>query len=159
MAAFFAAALNSKAAELNALGSTTTVDFYRNIIKPGASDAHYVVASKVFTAGWGLAAIGFALLMNLAENLIEAGNILGSVFYGGVLGIFLVAFFLKSIKGTAVFWGAIGAYALVIWLYFTPDISYLWFNLVGPAACIIFSFFIQLFLNLSGNAPAQLANR
>jgi SSS family solute:Na+ symporter len=87
VAAFFAAALSSKAAELNALGSTTTIDFYRHVFKREASDAHYVAASKWFTAFWGLVALAFALFANLVENLIQAVNIVGSVFYGVVLGL------------------------------------------------------------------------
>jgi SSS family solute:Na+ symporter len=134
--AFFAAALSSKSAELNALGSTTTVDIYRHLVRREASDAHYVVASRVFTALWGLVAIGFALFANLAENLIQAVNILGSIFYGVVLGLFLVAFFLRRIGGTAVFWAAIAAQALVFVLYFSLSISYLWYNVIGCAACV-----------------------
>ena len=92
VAAFFAAALSSKAAELNALGSTTTVDLYRHIIRREASDAHYVIASKCFTVFWGLVALSFALFANMVENLIQAANIVGSVFYGVPLALFLVAF-------------------------------------------------------------------
>jgi SSS family solute:Na+ symporter len=141
--AFFAAALSSKAGELNALGSTTTVDIYRHLVKRDADDAHYVRASKWFTALWGFVAIGFALFANLAENLIQAVNILGSVFYGVVLGIFLVAFFMKRIGGTAVFWAAIGAQALVFALYATLSISYLWYNVIGCAACMAAAVLIQ----------------
>jgi Na+/proline symporter len=141
--AFFAAALSSKAGELNALGSTTTVDIYRHLVKREADDAHYVRASKWFTALWGVVAIGFALFANLAENLIQAVNILGSVFYGVVLGIFLVAFFLKRIGGTAIFWAAIGAQALVFALYATLPISYLWYNVIGCAACMAAAVLIQ----------------
>ncbi len=86
IAAFFAAALSSKAAELNALASTTTVDFYRYAVNRHAADAHYVAASKWFTIAWGLVAVAFALFANLAENLIQAVNIVGSIFYGVVLG-------------------------------------------------------------------------
>jgi len=148
VAAFFAAALSSKAGELSALGSTTSVDFYRHLVKRQADDAHYVKASKWFTAFWGVVALGFALFANLAENLIQAVNIVGSVFYGVVLGLFLVAFFIKWVRGTAVFWGALLAQALVFCLYFslknTPyEISYLWYNLVGCAACLLFSLVIQ----------------
>jgi solute:Na+ symporter, SSS family len=143
VAAFFAAAMSSKAAELNALGSTTTVDFYRHIIAPAATDAQYVTASKCFTILWGLVAIGFALCANLAENLIQAVNILGSIFYGVVLGLFLVAFFLKQITGTAVFWAALAAQLLVFALYFSLSISYLWYNFIGCAACMLFSVAIQ----------------
>jgi solute:Na+ symporter, SSS family len=141
--AFFAAALSSKAGELNALGSTTTVDFYRHVVRRQASDDHYVLASKWFTALWGLVAIGFALFAHLAENLIQAVNILGSIFYGVVLGLFLVAFFLKWIRGTAVFWGALAAQALVFALYYSLGISYLWYNVIGCAACVLFSLVLQ----------------
>ena len=106
VAAFFAAALSSKAAELNALGSTTIVDFYQHLLKRQASDRHYVVASKCFIMLWGLVAIAFALFANMTENLVQAANIVGSVFYGVVLGLFLVAFFVRWVGGTAVFWGA-----------------------------------------------------
>jgi Na+/proline symporter len=143
VAAFFAAALSSKAAELNALGSTTTVDLYRHIVKRSAADAHYVAASKCFTVFWGLVAIGFALFANLMENLIQAVNILGSIFYGVVLGIFMAAFFLRRIGGTAIFWAAIAAQLLVFALYFTLSISYLWYNIIGCAACVLFGMALQ----------------
>jgi Na+/proline symporter len=141
--AFFAAALSSKAGELNALGSTTTVDIYRHLVKRGATDAHYVVASRCFTAFWGLVAIAFALFANLSENLIQAVNILGSIFYGVVLGMFLVAFFVRRVGGTAVFWSALAAQALVFALYFTLSISYLWYNVIGCAACMGLSLVLQ----------------
>jgi len=143
VAAFFAAAMSSKAAELNALGSTTTVDFYRHIVARAATDAHYVAASRCFTILWGLVAIGFALFANLAENLIQAVNILGSIFYGVMLGLFLIAFFLRRIGGTAAFWAALAAQLLVFVLYFSLTISYLWYNFIGCAACMLFSAAIQ----------------
>ena len=96
VASFFAAALSSKSAELNALGSTTTIDIYRHIVRSDRSDAHYVTASKLFTVFWGLVAIGFALFAHLVENLIQAGNIIGSVFYGVVLAMFLVGLLLEA---------------------------------------------------------------
>jgi solute:Na+ symporter, SSS family len=156
--AFFAAALSSKAAELNALGSTTTVDIYRHLVRRQAGDAHYVAASRVFTAFWGLVAIGFALFAHLAENLIQAVNILGSIFYGVVLGLFLVAFFLKGVGGTAVFWAAVIAQALVFILYFSLGISYLWYNVIGCAACVALSALLQAVMGppgRAGAAPAQ----
>jgi len=143
IAAFFAAALQSKSAELSALGSTTTVDFYRHLLKREAGDAHYVRASKWFTFFWGLVALAFALFANLAENLIQAVNIVGSVFYGVVLALFLVAFFLKRVGGTAIFWAALAAQTLVFVLYFSLSISYLWYNFIGCAACVILSLMIQ----------------
>ena len=118
IAAFFAAALSSKAAELNALASTTTIDIYRHVIQPNATDGHCLRASKYFTVMWGLVAIGFALAAPLAENLIQAVNIVGSIFYPVMLGLFLVGFFLRWVGGTAAFWGALAAQLLVIAFYF-----------------------------------------
>jgi SSS family solute:Na+ symporter len=149
---FFAAAFSSKAAELNALGSTTIVDFYQHVVKREAADAHYVRASKVFTVVWGLVAIAFALFANLTENLIQASNIVGSIFYGVVLGLFLVAFFLKRVGGTAVFWAALASQALVFALFFTLSISYLWYNFIGCAACVLLSLAVQAAL---GAQPSE----
>ncbi|MDQ6625087.1 MAG: sodium:solute symporter, partial [Verrucomicrobiota bacterium] len=126
VAVIFCATMSATAATLNALGSTTTVDFYRPLIRPEASDHHYVAATRLLTALWGLVAIGVASFANLVENLIEAGNILGSVFYGSILGIFLVAFFLRRVRGSAVFFAALAAQALVFALFCTLSISYLW---------------------------------
>ena len=146
VAVIFAAAFSSKASELNALGSTTTVDFYQHICNRDASDVHYVSASKWFTALWGVVALAFALFAGLSENLIQAVNILGSIFYGVVLGLFLVAFFLKRVGGTAVFWAALAAQSLVFILYFTLTISYLWYNFIGCLACVVFSLALQAVL-------------
>ena len=88
-------------------------------------------------------ALAFALFANLAENLIQAINIIGSIFYGVVLALFLVAFFLRRVGGRAVFWAALGAQLLVFALYFTLNISYLWYNLIGCAACVLFSLILQ----------------
>jgi len=156
VAVFFAAALSSKSAELNALGSTTTVDFYRHVIRREATDDHYVAASRWFTAFWGVVAIGFALSAHLAENLIQAVNILGSIFYGVVLGLFLVAFFLRRVGGTAVFWAALAAQLLVFGLYFSLSISYLWYNVIGCAACVGFSVILQPLLGARAR-PATAA--
>jgi SSS family solute:Na+ symporter len=150
VAAFFAAALSSKAAELNALGSSTTVDFYRPIIKRDATDQHSLVVTKWFTAFWGLVAIVFALYAHLVENLIQAVNILGSIFYGVMLGLFVVAFFLRPVGGSAVFWSALVSQALIFFLYFTLPISYLWYPLIGSAACVLLSLFLQGLFNLIG---------
>lgn len=146
VAAFFAATLSSKAGELNALGSTTVVDVYRHVVRRDADDAHYVAASRWFTVFWGLVAIVFALFANMVENLIQAVNIVGSIFYGVVLGMFLVAFFLSRVGGTAVFCAAIAAQVLVFVLYFSLSISYLWYNVIGCAACMVLSLLLQLIL-------------
>jgi Na+/proline symporter len=157
VASFFAAALNSKAAELNALASSTTVDFYRHLVKRDATDRHYVIASKWFTAFWGLFAIVAAVFANLVENIVQAANIVGSLFYGAVLGLFLLAFFTRRVSGTAAFWGAVAAQALVLACYYTLDISYLWYNLIGPALCVLFSFLLQAMLGFAPRTPAAPA--
>ncbi len=156
IALVFAAAVSSLSSELAALGETTAVDLYRHVLRTGASDLHYVRVSRALTAFWGLIAIGFALFARLAENLIQAINILGSVFYGVMLGLFLVAFFLRRVGGTAVFWAALAAQGLVFGLYFTTDIGYLWYNLIGCAACVLLSLVLQAFSGARGTAaPAS----
>ena len=95
---------------------------------------------------WGVVAVAFALFARMAENLIEAINILGSIFYGVLLGLFLVAFFLRHVGGTAVFFAAVAAEALVIVMYFSLNIGYLWYNLIGCAACVILSLALQALL-------------
>jgi Na+/proline symporter len=143
IAVIFCAATSSTAAELNALGSTTEVDFYRTVFRPGASERHYLVAAKVLTAAWGAVAISFALFANLVENLIEAVNILGSIFYGTILGLFLAAFFIKYVRGSAVFVAAVISQTMVIVLFKTTNIGYLWYNLIGCAAVCVFSVVLQ----------------
>jgi Na+/proline symporter len=150
IALVFAAAVASLSSELAALGETTAVDLYRHVLRTDASDLHYVRVSRALTAFWGLIAIGFALFARLVENLIQAINILGSIFYGVVLGLFLVAFFLRRIGGTTVFWGAVAAQILVFVLYFSLNISYLWFNFIGCAACVGFSLILQAALGPRG---------
>jgi solute:Na+ symporter, SSS family len=152
IATFFAAALSAKAAELNALGSATTVDVYRHVVRRDATDAHYLVASKWFTVFWGAVSILFAFCLTLAENLVQAVNILGAIFYPVMLSLFLIGFFFRRIKGTAVFWGALATQVLVIILFFKiPDtqLSYLWYNPIGCAVCLVVSAMIQL---LSGTS-------
>lgn len=147
IAVMIAAALGSKASELNALGTTSTIDLWRRFRPLAAHDeARNVRVAKWLTAFWGVLAIAFALYASFAENLIEAINILGSIFYGVVLGLFLVAFFLKRVGGTAAFWSAVAAQLLVFVLFFTLSISYLWYNLIGCAACVAFSLVLQAVL-------------
>jgi len=146
IATFFAAALSAKAAELNALGSATTVDVYRHVVRRDATDAHYLRASRWFTVFWGAMSITFALCLTLAENLVQAVNILGAIFYPVILSLFIVGFFFRRIGGTAVFCGALAAQILVLVLFFTvPDsrISYLWYNPIGCVVCLLVSSLVQ----------------
>ena len=147
VAVMFAAALSSKASELAALGTTTTIDFWRHFRPLAAADeARNMRVARRFTALWGVFAVAFALFAGFAENLIEAINILGSIFYGVLLGLFMVAFFLRRVGGSAVFFAAVTAQALVIVMYFSLNIGYLWYNLIGCAACIAFSVALQAVL-------------
>lgn len=143
IAVILSAAMSSIASELTALGATTTVDFYRRLVRPEASDKHVLVASKLCTVFWGLVAVSFASFASLLDNLIQAVNILGSIFYGTVLGLFLVAFFLKHVKGHAVFTAAVISQVTVIGLFMLSNIGYLWFNVIGCALVVVLSLVAQ----------------
>jgi solute:Na+ symporter, SSS family len=131
LAAVFAASMNSTSAELNALASTTVVDVYRRLLRPDASERHYVGVSRLATLGWGIFAVAFAELAGRLGSLVEAVNILGSLFYGTILGVFLVAFFLRWVGGTAVFIAAVLGETAVLACYALTAVSYLWYNVVG----------------------------
>ena len=153
LAVIFSAAMSSTAAELNALGSTTTVDIYKRSLFRNRSDKHYLLASKGLTMLWGIIAILFALVGSLFENLIQFVNIIGSLFYGTMLGFFIVAFAIKYVKsGTAVFVGALIAEAIVLAVYFLADIGYLWYNVIGAVGVVVFSLIIQALMPKGGGA-------
>lgn len=151
-AVMFSAAMSSTASELNALASTTTIDLYKRSINKKADDTHYLTSSKWFTLGWGVLAILFATYASLFENLIQAVNLLGSLFYGTILGIFLVAFYFKKIQGNAVFYGALMAEAAVVTIHYLNayeiaptwlQMGYLWYNAVGCGLVILFGYLLQ----------------
>ena len=142
LAVIFSAAMSSTASELNALAATTTVDLYQRN-RGGQSPAHYVNASKGFTLLWGLIAILFASVGSLFENLIQLVNIIGSIFYGSILGIFLIAIFIKSIKGKAVFWAAILSEGIIITLFLFEVVSFLWLNVIGAVLTVLFGLIFQ----------------
>ncbi|TCL67754.1 SSS family transporter [Mariniflexile fucanivorans] len=148
LAVILSAAMSSTASELNALGSTTTIDLYKRNTGE-KTEEHMVKASKWFTFAWGIMAIGVACVANLAENLIQLVNIIGSIFYGNVLGIFLLAFFFKFVKGQAVFIAAIVTQLVVIALFFLNEyhiinLPFLWLNFVGCAIVIVIACLLQL---------------
>lgn len=148
LAVIFSAAMSSTASELNALATTTVVDLYRRSFAKDKTDRHYLNASKAFTAVWGGIALVFAATANLFENLIQAVNIIGSLFYGAILGIFVVAFFMKKVGGRAVFIGALIAEAIVL-IIFTLNsmeiinIAYLWLNLIGCTLVMGFAWILE----------------
>jgi SSS family transporter len=145
IAVVFCASWNSTSAELNALASTTIVDIYKRSVNEKGTQQEYVAASKIATLGWGIFAIAVAELANKLGSLIEAVNILGSLFYGNILGIFLIAFFLKRVKGTAVFIAAIITEAVIIFLYLTNAVAFLWLNLIGCGVVMGIAVLLQIF--------------
>ena len=143
LAVILSAAMSSTASELNALGSTTAIDLYKRNVAESRSEEHYVKASKWFTFGWGVIAILVACVANLFDNLIQLVNIIGSIFYGNVLGIFLLAFFIKFVKSNAVFIGALITQVLIILVWYLDWLPYLWLNLLGCVLVMILSSVIQ----------------
>jgi solute:Na+ symporter, SSS family len=152
-AVIFSAAMSSTSSELNALGGTTTIDFYKRRVKQGESDLHYLKSSKIFTLAWGILAIIIASTLSLFENLIQAVNLIGSLFYPTVLGIFIVAFFFKSIKSNAVFIAAIISQLLIIYIHYLNTqgtagiftMGFLWYNALGCIMVVVISFLIKIF--------------
>lgn len=147
LAVILSAAMSSTASGLTALASTTAIDIYKRNLKKPKSDKHFVNATKYFTLIWGVIAILFACVGTLFENLIQLVNIIGSIFYGTVLGIFLVGFYIKYIKANAIFMGAVISQFLIFYIYYLEIVSFLWLNFIGATLTVLISLAIQLFLN------------
>lgn len=145
LAVILSAAMSSTASELNALGTISALDIYKRSIKQGETEEHYVKASKVLTLIWGILAILIACVASLFDNLIQLVNIIGSIFYGNVLGIFLLAFFFKYVKGNAVFVAAIITQVIVIFGWAFDWMSYLWLNAFGCALVISIAIMLEGF--------------
>jgi solute:Na+ symporter, SSS family len=153
-AVIFSAAMSSTSSELNALGSTTTIDFYKRKINQNQTDNHYLKSSKYFTLAWGILAIIFASTLSLFENLIQAVNLIGSLFYPTVLGIFVVAFFFKKIKSNATFIGAILSQMVIILVHYLNingiaghlTMGFLWYNALGCILVVLFSFILNFII-------------
>ncbi|WP_422005169.1 sodium:solute symporter [Roseivirga pacifica] len=153
-AVIFSAAMSSTSSELNALGSTTLIDFYKRRIKPNESDQHYVKYSKLFTLLWGVIAIIFASTLSLFENLIQAVNLIGSLFYPIILGIFVVAFFFKRVGSSAVFIAAIISQVVVILVHYLNTIGqagplkmgFLWYNAFGCVLVVLIGLLLNTFI-------------
>ena len=153
LAVILSAAMSSSASGLTALASTTTIDIYKRNLKETKSDKHYVDATKYFTLLWGIVAILFACMATLFENLIQLVNIIGSVFYGTVLGVFLVGFYLKYVKGNAIFLSAVISQTAILFIYYytihiyptgQEKLGYLWLNFIGAALTILLALMIEL---------------
>jgi solute:Na+ symporter, SSS family len=153
LAAILSASMSSTSAELNALASTTVVDIYKRMVRPKSSEKHYVKISKLATVFWGVYAIAFALFANSLGTLIEAVNILGSLFYGTILGLFLVAFYIKWVHGSATFIAALIAEIAVLLFYFFTDVPYLWFNFIGCVLVVVMAIIIQKIIPAKNTLP------
>lgn len=155
LAVVFSAAMSSTASELNALASTSAVDIYKRSIRPNETDDHYVKASRWLTVGWAVFGMIFASMANQAENLIQFVNIVGSLFYGTILGIFLSAFYIKYLKSTAVFVGGLVGEAIILYLFYFTDVAFLLYNIIGCVAVIVVASLVQV---VSGSQPATTAS-
>ena len=155
LAVILSAAMSSTASELNALGTITALDLYKRNVKKEHGQEHYLKATKAFTLLWGIIAIIIANVASLFDNLIQLVNIIGSIFYGNVLGIFLLAFFFKFVKGNAVFVAAIVTQIIVIIGWYLDWMSYLWLNAFGCVLVILLAIITQLFDNFLGNSPIE----
>ncbi len=155
LAVILSAAMSSTASELNALGTITALDLYKRNRKTEENEAHYVKASKGFTLLWGVIAICIACVADLFDNLIQLVNIIGSIFYGNVLGIFLLAFFFRWIRGNAVFTAAIITQVIVIVGFKFDWMSYLWLNAFGCGLVIVLALILEGFDRLLRNPPIQ----
>jgi Na+/proline symporter len=153
LAAVFAASMSASSAELNALASTTVVDVYRRLLDPGAGERRSVLVSRLATVFWGMFAIAFAQQASRLGSLVEAVNILGSLFYGTILGIFLTGFFIRRVSGTAVFAAAIVAEGAVLACYVFTPISFLWYNVLGCLAVIVLAWVFERWVR--ANAARQ----
>lgn len=164
LAVILSAAMSSTASELNALASTTAIDLYKRNVPENRNDEHFVKASKWFTLAWGIIAISVACVANLFDNLIQLVNIIGSIFYGNVLGIFLLAFFFKKVNGNSVFKSAVITQILIFLIYYfgiynlesqglEPIVSYLWLNFIG---CVLVLFFSLVFVFNSINKQSKI---
>jgi Na+/proline symporter len=137
IAVIFAAAMSSLDSELTSLSSATVIDFYKRWLRPEASDAHYLVVSRLSTLGWGVFAFFVALYAGQLGSLIEAVNRVGSLFYGSLLGVFLLAFLVRRAHGTPAFIGLISGMSAVLTVSLTTDVSWLWYNVVGTVTVLV----------------------
>jgi len=153
IAVVFAASMGATSSALNSLASTTVVDIYKRSVNRNASDKHYLFASKAFTIFWGVYCVVVAQYANRLGNLLEAVNKLGSVFYGVILGIFLVAFYLKSVRGASTFYAALITEVIVIICFYTTQIAFLWYNVIGCLLVVVISWALSHWMPNPKEAP------
>jgi Na+(H+)/acetate symporter ActP len=158
LAAIMAAAMSSIAAELNALATTTVIDFYRRLLKPDAPDAHYLTVSRIATGAWGVFTCIVALFATNLGSLIEVVNRFGSFFYGSILGVFMLAMLTRRASGTGAFVGLIGGMTLVGSVaVLRPDISFLWHNVIGAFGVVVVGLLVSLVVPATPPASDSIA--
>jgi SSS family solute:Na+ symporter len=156
-ACIFAASMSSSSGELSALATTSIIDIYKRFVKREASERHYLLVSRIMMALWGLYGIAFAQYASRLGSLVEAVNILGSLFYGTMLGIFLLAFYCKPVKGTAVFVGALTGEIVVLYCFQYTSIAWLWYNVIGCFVVVGVSIILSVFERYkTSSIPASL---
>jgi Na+(H+)/acetate symporter ActP len=156
IAVIFAATMSASSGEINSLATVTVVDLYRRHLRPGRSDRHYLLASRWATLFWGVYAVLFAGWGKRLGPLIVAVNVIGSLFYGSLLGCFVLAFGFRRVRGTAAFAGMLAGEAAIFSAFFFTDISWLWYNLLGCAVVVGTALAIT-YLTPAGGAPAASA--
>ncbi|HSM06777.1 MAG TPA: sodium:solute symporter [Longimicrobiales bacterium] len=159
IAVIFAAAMSSLDSELTALSSATVIDFYKRWFNAGATDAHYLMVSKISTFIWGLMACIVALYAGQLGSLIEAVNQVGSYFYGSLLGVFLLAFLVRSANGHGAFWGLVAGMGSVFGLSLITDIAYLWFNVIGTVVVMVVGIAVSRVTGGPGTPSAPMEAR
>jgi Na+/proline symporter len=136
IAVIFGAAMSVASGEINSLATVTMVDYYKRFVKREAEDGHYLAFSRWATVFWGIYAVMSAQLARGLGSLVEAVNLLGSLFYGGLLGVFLLAFFFPRVKGTAAFVGVLAGEAAIFYTHSTGQVGFLWYNVIGCAVVV-----------------------
>jgi Na+/proline symporter len=144
IAVIFAAAMSSSAGEINSLATVSVMDLYRRYLKPVGADGHYLAVSRIATAFWGIYAMTFAQYGKNLGSLVEAVNLVGSLFYGSLLGVFALAFFFKGVRGNGAFWGMIAGECAIFAAFFFTNISFLWYNVIGAIVVIVTGLLFQL---------------
>jgi Na+/proline symporter len=145
IAVIFAAAMSSSSGEVNSLATVTVIDVYRRHVHPNASDHHYLWVSRLATAFWAGYAVFFAQYAKKLGSLIEAVNLLGSLFYGSLLGVFVLAFWFRRVSGTGAFLGMLAGEAAIFWAFWFTGISFLWYNVIGCVVVILTGLVVSWF--------------
>jgi Na+/proline symporter len=153
IAVILAATMSSSSGEINSLATVSVVDIYKRHFRKDATDHHYLTASRVATAFWGAYAVAFAGLGKHLGSLIEAVNIVGSLFYGSLLGVFVLAFFFKRVNGTGAFVGMLAGEAAIFATFLFTGISFLWYNVIGCVVVIATGMAVSFILRGASGTP------